>query len=212
MSREQKGSYGINACHTLHESPDGTALLVKAWLYEGLEFAVLDSVAPGSSMVRLYDSYDAWWWDASWTRDSQAILFSNQFDAPNSPLERVALDTLEAERLVDGEAAGLSVYIADEIPSGIAFVANYGLYDDWGSRLYIGRQTADGFSFAPVGKHALCEGAVHIGDIAWNSTGQTAVVLCGRPQLISLDGAERNLGPALGMIGARAVRRVVWGP
>jgi len=118
--------------------------------------------------------------------------------------------------LLDGQSAGMLIFKAQELPVGIAFV---GLTTDLDagtahSRLYLGHQPPDGFTFAPAGPDRdLCSGGYAL-DVAWDPQSLQAAVSCHHGlELISLDGrVDVDLGPFLEPIEGDNSIRAFWGP
>ncbi len=191
-------------------SPDGTALLLTGHYWEWVDMLWLDPLAPGEA--NLHDLVDVWWRAGSWANDSQSVLLSGTNYDAFSDLIQVSRDASETERLVAGETQGLYIYRAQELPDGIAFLALQVESEEL--QLYLGRQTDDGFSYAPAGPDRyLCDYS-HARDIAWDPMGRLAVISCVRgAQLVSLDGTvDVNLVRVLDPLLDENYLKVFWGP
>ena len=203
----------VNAVRSISDpiwSPDGTALLLTGHYWEWIDVLWLDPLAPDEA--NLHDLPDELWRTGSWAKDSRSILLSGANYAAFSDLVRVRRDSNESERLIAGETEGLYIYKARELPDGIAFLAFQ--VDSQETQLYLGRQTDDGFSYAPAGPDRyLCDSG-HTRDIAWEPTGRLAVLSCSRgAQLVSLDGSiDVDLTSILGPLAGENDLKVFWGP
>jgi hypothetical protein len=136
--------------------------------------------------------------------------------AAYSDLALVDVESGLLTRLVDGEAAGLLISKAQELPVGIAFLGAGTDPDSGATRtnLYLANQTAGGESMlTPVGPdHDLCFGS-YVMDIAWEPVGSQAIVSCvDGAELISLDGSiYADLTPILESIPGDNSFAVMWG-
>jgi hypothetical protein len=202
----------VNAVRTVSDpiwSPDGTALLLTGHYWEWIDTHWLDPIAPAADEAHLHDPPGNMWGDGSWSNDSRSILLSGTNYSQFSDLVRVRRDSSDAEQLISGADEGLFIHKAQELPAGIVFLA---FRDPQETQLYLGQQTASGFSYAPAGpaRHLCSSG--YLRDIAWDPAGRLAVLSCDRRlQLVSLDGAvDVDLTPFLEPLSDQGPLKVVW--
>jgi hypothetical protein len=117
---------------------------------------------------------------------------------------------MDAAQLIDGEVEGLYIYDAQELADGVAFL---GYRHPQKVRLYLGQQSAGGFSYAVAGPDGYLCSSGYVRDVAWDPAGRLAVLSCSRgSQLISLDGTlELDLTPFLGPLAGEDFLKVFWG-
>lgn len=194
-------------------SPDGTALVLTGYYWEWTDILWLDPVAPDPVEANLNESPGGLWLNGSWAADSQSILLSGVNYSQFGNLAFLRRDTDELELLVSGEAEGLFIYHAQELPAGVAFLASDPAVLRE-TRLYLGHRTEDGFVYAPAGPdHSLCSSG-YVRDITWDPAGQFALLSCSQGvQLISLDGGvDVDLAPFLGPLAGEDSVETLWGP
>ena len=196
-------------------SPDGSALLLQASFWEYMDILWLWPLGASPAENNIHDS-ERLWRDGAWTADGRSILLSGWDMAAYSDLALVDVESGLLTRLVDGEAAGLLISKAQELPVGIAFLGAGTDPDSGATRtnLYLANQTAGGESMlTPVGPdHDLCFGS-YVMDIAWEPVGSQAIVSCvDGAELISLDGSiYADLTPILESIPGDNSFAVMWG-
>ena len=194
-------------------SPDGTALVLTGRYWEWTDILWLDPVAPDPLEANLNDSPGGLWLNGSWANDSQSILLSGINYSQFGDLASLRRDTDELDLLLSGEVEGLFIHHAQELPSGVAFLASdpTGLQE---TRLYLGHRTEDGFVYAPAGpEHSLCSSG-YVRDIIWDPAGELALLSCRQGvQLISLDGSvDTDITPFLGPLAGEESVDMLWGP
>jgi sugar lactone lactonase YvrE len=201
----------VRVARPLAWSPDGKALLVQMIYWEWTDVMWLEPLAPAADDSNLQDPQGLWV-DGSWGADGRSVWLSGRDRAIVSDLARAERDQAEVTLLLDGDREALAFYRAQELPEGLAFLALDGLANE--TRLYLGRETATGFAYEAAGPaDPLCsQGPVW--DIAWDPTGQWAVVSCqGEVRLISLEGTDgENLTPFLEPLLMREQSAMFWGP
>jgi hypothetical protein len=119
------------------------------------------------------------------------------------------------ETLIVGESENMYVEYAQEIPSGIVFLARCWSCKFKGLRWYIGHRTEEGFSYEPFGPEEgyLCSPEE---DIKWDETGNLAVLVCGRMiEFVSIDSEIVRIDP-IAFLGSLAnldytYVKVAWG-
>ncbi|MCP4536047.1 MAG: hypothetical protein GY832_02775 [Chloroflexi bacterium] len=186
-------------------SPDGAAMILETSHWEWRDIFLLYPLSPSVGESNLHDPEGFAWMNGSWTLDGQKILLSGAVNSSTSDLVRIERDSMGYELLVDGDEAGGYIYHAQELPDGIVFLMlPSALEDESTTRLYLGRQTETGFSYAPAGpEQGLCASPYHI-EVEWDQTKRLAALSCNQEtRLVSLDGAiDVNLVPFLGPLAA----------
>ncbi len=206
----------INECYALVDavwSPDGTALLLTASHWEWDEFLVLDPIAVDTVPVRPYDFYD-WWLHASWTQDSEAVLFSGGQYGPRMALMRVPRDS-SGKNLLPDETVVLQMSF--DLPSGLAFMALDEVATGYQAYFHVGWQPGEAID---VTNGIPIPDEVYPRDVVWNATGETAVLIHREgdqnqfvsAQLMTLDGTFYDLGAVLSELGEVTELQAVWGP
>ncbi len=200
-------------------SPDGAAVVLETSHWEWWDVFLVYPLSPGADEANLHDPEGFAWRNGRWTRDSQKILLSGVAisSVSVSSLVQVDRDSMGYELLLDGDEIGGYISRAQELPDGIIFLMSPDAPGvESTTRLYLGRQTEDGFSYAPVGpERDLCPSPSYIVEIEWNQTKSLAALSCNQGlQLISLDGSiDVDLAPFLGPLADLDYRYldVLWG-
>jgi hypothetical protein len=194
-------------------SPDGKALLLKVFVWEAWDVRWLYPIAPGIDEANLRDPEGMGWGSGKWTRDGRSILLSGTSSMDRCDLVRVNRDTLVHETLIVGMSENLCVEQAQELPSGIVFLAQCWSCEPRGTRLFSVHQTEEGVSYEPVTPAGdLCYST----DAKWDETGNVAALPCGRAmQFVSIDGEAMrvDLTPFLDSLAGLDFARVHvdWG-
>lgn len=192
-------------------SPDGKALLVQMAYWEWSDVLWLEPLVPVADDSNLHDP-EGMWVDGSWSADGRSVWLSGRNRSIVSDLAQAERDQAGVTLLLDGHVEDLAFYRAQELPEGLAFLALEAM--DHEARLYLGRETAAGFTYKAAGPaNALCDGEL-TWDIVWDPTGQWAAVSCNETvKLLSLaDGSEEDLKPFLRPLTWLTERPVVfWG-
>jgi hypothetical protein len=190
-------------------SPDGGGMIVTAYFWEWLDVMWLDPVLPDLEGHSLKDPFEYWWTDASWTLDGESILVSGRLNASSGDLYRVDRQTLEVEVLIDGEAEGLYISEAYELPTGIVFLD---VTDSDKPELYLAPIGSE-FDYGPVGPEGLLYDTRGWVTMRWDPSGQFALVAAHRYfRVISLDGSlDIDLGPYIGPLRDEDQLKLYWG-
>jgi hypothetical protein len=192
-------------------SPDGSALILTANYWEWADILLLEPVAADSADSNLRDPSNGWL-NGTWADNGQSILLSGMPYSSFSDLSRVSRGSDEPDLLLEGEAEGLYIFHAQELPAGITFLAHTPDYPPE-TRLYLGHQTEDGFSYAPAGPdRSLCVPG-YVQNLKWEPEGNLAILTCSQGIfLISLDGTvELDLSPYLSPLASQDVLKAYWG-
>ncbi len=191
-------------------SPDGTGMIVTGHYWEWINTLWLDPIETDLDRLKLKNPLEWYWGDATWTLDGRSILVSGLQYASTCDLYRVDRETLVSETLIDGEEEGRFIFLAQELPEGIAFVS----YDeDFEPRLYFGKPSGTGFQYEPVGPDdPLCT-SVSVDSVIWDQAGHYALVSCHLDRrLLSLDGSlDIDLEPYLGPLANENYLELYWG-
>lgn len=191
-------------------SLDGTGMIVTGYYWEWINIHWLDPIEPDLDRLKLKKPLEWFWGDASWTLDGSSILVSGLQYASICDLYRVDRETLATETLIDGEKEGRFIFLAQELPEGIAFVS----YDEDNElRLYFGKPSGTGFQYEPVGPdNPLCA-SVAVHSVVWDQTGRYALVSCNLDRrLLSLDGSlDIDLDLYLGSKANEKTLELYWG-
>ncbi len=191
-------------------SPDGTGMIVTGHYWEWINTLWLDPIKPDLDRSNLKNPLEYTWGDATWTLDGRSILVSGLQYASTCDLYRVDRETLVVETLIDGKEEGIFIFLAQELPEGIAFVS----YDeDFEPRLYIGKQSGNGLVYEPAGPDdPLCT-SVAVNSVVWDKAGRYALVSCHRDRrLLSLDGSlDIDLDLYLGLLVNEDNLDLYWG-
>jgi hypothetical protein len=168
-------------------SPDGTGMIVTGYYWEWINIHWLDPIEPDLDRLKLKNPLEWFWGDASWTLDGSSVLVSGLQYASICDLYRVDRETLVTETLIDGEKEERFIFLAQELPEGIAFVS----YDEDNElRLYFGRPSGSGFQYEPVGPDDPLCASVAVDSVVWDQSGRYALVSCNHDRrLLSLDGS-----------------------
>jgi hypothetical protein len=130
--------------------------------------------------------------------------------ASTCDLYRVDRETLVSETLIDGEEEERFIFLAQELPGGIAFLS----YDeDFEPRLYFGRPSSTGFQYEHVGSNdPLCT-SVAVDSVVWDTAGRYALVSCHLDRrILSLDGSlDIDLDLYLGSKANEKNLELYWG-
>jgi hypothetical protein len=193
-------------------SPDSTGLLLHTISREGTDTLILNTQDPAGLLI---DPPGEYWSSSSWRLDSQAVLLSGRQGSLTSDLLQVQSDGSEALVLIDGEAEGLYIYEATELPSGTAFLANCAGCNPDQVQLYIGHRSGNRFVFTAANIRQYCQnGAPRM--IKWDASGQTGALDCGPGELrvvqFQIDNvAELDLSDYLRPLGGAEVLEMAWG-
>ncbi len=196
-------------------SPDGSALMLQASYWEYMDTLWLWPLGAGPAEDNIHDT-ERLWRDGAWTADGRSIILSGWDMAAYSDLAQVDIESGMLTRLVDGEAAGLLISNAQQLPEGIVFVGAGSDPDSNATRtrLYqIGQAAGGEEMFRPVWPdRELCSGGF-VMDIAWDPAGNQAVVSCfDGVELIAIDGSSyADLMPILESIPGNNGFEVFWG-
>ncbi|HEY47183.1 MAG: hypothetical protein AMJ88_09310 [Anaerolineae bacterium SM23_ 63] len=191
-------------------SPDGTGMIVTGYFWEWINILWLDPIEPDLDRLKLKKPLEWFWGDASWTLDGRSILVSGLQYASICDLFRVDRETLVAETLIDGEEEQRFIFLAQELPEGIAFVS---YDDDFDPRLYLGNPMGKGFQYEPIGPDdPLCT-HVAVDSVIWDQTGRYALVSCHLDRrILSLDGRlDIDLDLYLGPMANEDHLALYWG-
>jgi hypothetical protein len=193
-------------------SPDSSSLILHTISREGTDILLFDTQDPDGLLV---DPPGELWRDASWRRDSQAVLLSGRQAASTSNLAQVQRDGSEPLVLVDGELEGLYVYNAAELPTGTAFLANCAGCAPDQVQLYIGHRASDRFVYTTANIRQYCQSDTPR-HIYWDRAGQSGALDCGpgelRAFLFQVDNVtELDLSDYLSPLGRAEVLKLAWG-
>ncbi|MGB3715719.1 MAG: hypothetical protein WA996_14920 [Candidatus Promineifilaceae bacterium] len=194
---------------TPHWSPDGSAMLLRASYWEHFDTLWLDPIRPNYAFADIYDS-EGIWTSGSWAADSRSILMSGSIYSQYSDLLRIDRQTGQVQLLLDGESAGLFIYGAQELPTGIAFLATDPSQE---TGLFIVNHLDETFSYAPAGSgEKLCNGG-YVREIEWDPSGQLALLSCQTgAQIVSVDGiVDIDLSSFMTPITELDGTRALWG-
>jgi hypothetical protein len=191
-------------------SPDGTGMIITGYYWEWSNIHWLDPIEPDLERVKLKNPLEWYWGDASWTLDGGSILVSGLLYASVCDLYRVDRETLVSETLIDGEKEEMFIFLAQELPEGIAFVS----YDEeFEPRLYFRKPSDTGIQSGLVGPDdPLCT-SVAVESVVWDHTGRYALVSCYHDRrLLSLDGSlDIDLDLYLGRMANEEHLELYWG-
>jgi hypothetical protein len=190
-------------------SPDGVGIIVTAYFWEWLDVMWLDPVLPDLEGNSLKDPFEYWWTDASWALDGESILVSGRLNASTGDLYRVDRGTLEVEVLIDGEAEGLYISEAYELPTGIVFLD---VTDPDKPELYLAPKGAE-LDYELVGPEGFLYDTPGWVTMRWDPSGQFALVAAHRYfRLISLDRRlDVDLGIYIGPLRDEDQLKLYWG-
>jgi hypothetical protein len=191
-------------------SPDGTGMIVTGYYWEWINVRWLDPIEPDLDRLKLKNPLEWFWGDASWTLNGNSILVSGLQYASVCDLYRVDRETLVLETLIDGEEEERFIFLAQELPEGIAFVS----YDENNElRLYYGKSSDTGFQYEPIGPDDPLCNSVAVDSVIWDQTGRYALISCNLDRrLLSLDGSlDIDLDLYLGSKANEKTLELYWG-
>jgi hypothetical protein len=193
-------------------SPDSTGLLIHTISRAGTDTLILNTQDPTGLLI---DPPGEYWSRSTWRLDNQAVLLSGRQSSLTSDLLQIQRDGSEPLVLIDGEAEGLYIYEATELPSGTAFLANCAGCNPDQVQLYIGHRAGDRFVYTAANIRQYCQNEAPR-YIKWDLSGQTGAMDCGPGELrvvqFQIDNvAEMDLSNYLRPLGDAEVLKLVWG-
>jgi hypothetical protein len=115
-----------------------------------------------------------------------------------------------SETIIDGEKEERFIFLAQELPEGIAFVS----YDEENElRLYFGKPSGTGIQYETVGPDDPLCNSVAVESVVWDQTGHYALISCNHDRrLLSLDGSlDIDLDLYLGSKAKDKTLELYWG-